>query len=84
MTLLNVRKTLQLDYLMLLSVLGLAFYIAFIPHLNYPYPLHVDEWVHIAYSKAMLQTGSTTFVEPFFGQSTYSLSFNLEAGFHLF
>jgi hypothetical protein len=64
--------------------MALAFYIAFIPHQNYPYPLHVDEWVHLAYAKAMLQAGSTTFTEPFFGESTVVLSSNLEAGFHLF
>jgi len=84
MTLLNVRRILRLDFLILLPILGLAFYIAFIPHQNYPYPLHVDEWFHLAYSKAMLQSGSTTFIEPFFGQATIGLGSNLEAGFHLF
>ena len=72
------------DYWKLLPLLGLAFYIAFIPHQNYPYPVHVDEWVHLAYSKAMLGAGSTTFTEPFYGESTIGLSSNLEAGFHLF
>jgi len=75
---------LKLDYLMLLPILGLAFYVAFIPHLNYPYALHVDEWVHLARSNAMLQAGDTTFIDPFFGQGTMSLSSNLEASFHLF
>jgi len=84
MTLHNIRRILQSEYLRLLPILGLAFYIAFIPHQNYLYPLHVDEWLHLAYSKAMLQSGSTTFIEPFLGQSTISLSSNLEAGFHLF
>jgi hypothetical protein len=32
----------------------------------------------------MLQAGSTTYTEPFFGESTTRLSSNLEAGFHLF
>jgi len=64
--------------------MALAFYIAFIPHQSYPYPVHIDEWVHLALSKAMLQSGSTTFVEPFFGGATRGLSSNLEAGFHLF
>jgi len=58
------------DYLKLVPILGLAFYIAFIPHQSYPYPLHVDEWVHVVFSKAMLQSGS--------------VPSNLEAGFHLF
>ncbi|MFC2020315.1 hypothetical protein ACFLU1_00745 [Chloroflexota bacterium] len=84
MILLNIRKILQFDYLVLLSILGLAFYIAFIPHQTYLYALHVDEWVHLARSEAMLQAGSTTFVEPFLGKGTMSLGSNLEAGFHLF
>ncbi|MFC2021851.1 hypothetical protein ACFLTR_01365 [Chloroflexota bacterium] len=78
------RKILQFDYLMLLPILGLAFYIAFIPHQNYPYPLHVDEWVHLAISRAMLLAGDITFTDPFSGQITRGLSSNLEAGFHLF
>ncbi|MFC2034317.1 hypothetical protein ACFLTT_02830 [Chloroflexota bacterium] len=84
MNLITVTKILKLDYLKLIPILGLAFYIAFIPHLNYPYPLHVDEWVHLAHSNILLQTGSTASAEPFFGQITYSLSPSLEAGYHLF
>ena len=59
---------------MLLPVLGLAFYIAFIPHQNYPYPLHVDEWLHLVHSRELIEAGSITFPG----------SFLLEVGFHLF
>jgi len=52
----------KFDYLILLPIIALAFYIAFIPHHNYPYPVHIDEWVHLASSKAMLSAGSTTFL----------------------
>ena len=68
----------------MLPIMALAFYIAFIPHQIYPYPIHVDEWVHLALSKAMLQSSSTTIIDPFFGAGTRGLSSNLEAGFHLF
>ena len=68
----------------LLPVLALAFYVAFIPHQGYPYPLHIDEWLHLAYSKAMLQAGNTTIIDPFLGQRVLGLSENLEAGFHAF
>jgi hypothetical protein len=64
--------------------MALAFYLAFIPHHDYPYLVHLDEWNHLAYSKAMLQAGSTTFIDPFYGQSTVSLSSDLEASFQLF
>ncbi|MDP3880157.1 MAG: hypothetical protein Q8Q07_07645 [Dehalococcoidales bacterium] len=80
----NDRGILRLDYLLLLPVLGLAFYIAFIPHQNYPYPLHVDEWVHLARSSAIIEEGSITIIDPFFGQSVVSLSSNLEASFQMF
>ena len=72
------------DYSKLLPILLLAFYMAFIPHQNYPYPVHIDEWVHLTYSEALLDAKSTTFIEPFYGQSTIGLSSNLEASFQLF
>ena len=76
----STNKTPILDYIILLPILGLAFYIAFIPHQSYPYPVHIDEWVHLAYAKAMLKAGSTTFIDPFGGQTILTLSNNLEAG----
>jgi len=72
------------DLATLLPILALAFYIAFIPHYNYPYPVHIDEWVHLARSEAMMRLGSTTFFDPLSGGSTMGLGSNLEAGFHLF
>jgi len=39
----NTDRTAKFDYLILLPILGLAFYIAFIPHHSYPYPVHVYE-----------------------------------------
>ena len=66
----NIWRLAKSDYLKLMPILALAFYLAFIPHLNYPYPVHIDEWVNWERSNAML------------GTSTISLG--LEAGFHLF
>ena len=31
------------DYVIVVPVLVLAFYMAFIPHINYPYAVHIDE-----------------------------------------
>ena len=70
----NVHRIPKFDYLILLPIMALAFYIAFIPHYNYPYPLHVDEWINLVRSKALIETGNITF----------SGSFLLETGFHLF
>ena len=59
---------------MLLPILGLAFYIAFIPHRDYPYAIHVDEWVHLIRANMLMDAGSVTFPGVF----------SLEVGFHLF
>ncbi len=87
----NTCRAAKLDYLMLVPIMALAFYIAFIPHHNYPYLVHIDEWMHLTYSKAILQAGSTTFINPFYGEgvagltgSELGLGEHLEAGFHLF
>lgn len=80
----NIRRLAGSDYLKLVPILALAFYIAFIPHQNYPYLVHLDEWIHLAHSNAMLKAGSVTFIDPFSGQSTIGPSSNLEAAFHLF
>lgn len=74
----------RLDYLVLLPILALAFYMAFLPHQGYLYPVHIDEWLHLAYSNAALQAGGVSFLDPFFGQSATGLSSNLEASFQLF
>jgi len=79
----NTRPADKSAYL-ILPVMALAFYIAFIPHQDYLYPLHIDEWLHIAYSESILASGSTTYLEPFYGESSLGISSSLEAGFHIF
>ena len=71
------------DVLKLLPILALALYIAFIPHHGYPYPVHVDEWMHLARSNAMMQAGSATFADPFTGQWPAGISYELFHGYHL-
>ena len=77
-----IYKILKLDNLMLFPILALAFYIAFIPHQNYPYPVHIDEWNLLSYMKAMQGAGNVSFADPYSGQSVPLFSV-LEAGFHL-
>ena len=71
------------DYVKLVPILALAFYIAFIPNQNYPYPVHIDEWRHIAESNALLQAAATNHHDPFTG-GTAIFRMLLESGFHLF
>jgi hypothetical protein len=71
------------DYTKLVPVLALAFYMAFIPHLNYPYAVHIDEWVHIAHSNSLLNTGTIFYPDPFTGTGSSGLVGLLELGYHL-
>ncbi len=90
MNLSRICKSFKLDYLMLLLIMVLAFYMALIPHQNYPYPVHIDEWVHLANSKALLEAGSTTYTDPFLGEGMVTIMTpsgfwaNRGAGFYIF
>jgi len=79
----NAWKLAKSDYIKLVPILALAFYMAFIPHLNYPYAVHIDEWVHIAHSNALLRTADIYYPHPFYGQGTVSVRDLLELGYHL-
>lgn len=68
----------------LIPILALVVYIASIPHKDYPYPVHIDEWVHMARAEAMLRAGDTSFNDPFSMQTRFTISANLETGFQLF
>jgi len=72
------------DYFKLTLILGLAFYTAFIPHWDYPYLIHVDEWIDLTFAKATMHAGGLTFTEPFFGQAVVTPASNYDSGFHLF
>lgn len=70
------------EYLVLAAVLIFAFFMAYIPHLNYPYPLHIDEWEHFALSQSLLEAGTTDYLDPLLGEKR--VSGHPEGGFHLF
>ncbi len=72
------------SFYFLLPVVLLALFIAFIPNLHYAYPVHIDEWVHIAHGEALLRAGDIIYPEPFTGQLVSGLVSRLEAGFHVF
>lgn len=60
--------------IILILLIFLGFYLNFLPHLNYDYPLHVDEWVHFTYSQHISDNSPL-----YFGGESNSL----EHGFHL-
>ena len=69
---------------LLVFILLLAIYMAFIPHMGYAYPFHGDEWMHMAYAETVAQTGAITFPDPFTGLGEVGLGSNLWVGFHIF
>ena len=75
------------DYIKLVPILVLAFYITFIPHIDYPYPVHVDEWRHIAHNNALIQAADIDYPDPFSGRTLAGgerIVAELEVGFHIF
>ena len=79
----NAWKVIKSDYFKLVPILALAFYVAFIPHLNYPYAVHIDEWVHISHSNALLRAADIFYPDPFPGQESGAKAALLELGYHL-
>lgn len=77
-------RLVKTEYWLLIPILVLAFYITFIPHQKYQFPIHVDEWVHMARAEAIMRAGDTSFNDPFSLQGGQTFSSNLEGGFHVF
>jgi hypothetical protein len=70
--------------LLLLLILLLALFMAFIPHIGYAYPLHGDEWTHLTYAKTISQTGAITFPDPFTGEGISAPGKdNVWVGYHI-
>lgn len=53
--------------ILLVAIIGLAFFMALYPRLDYPYPLHVDEWMHLGHTTQILHTGHLDYPHPFHG-----------------
>jgi hypothetical protein len=80
----NFYRVLKSDYLKLLPIMGLAFYVAFIPHQSYPYPVHIDEWFHIAFANEVMgKAHLLNLSEPFLGGAPVWNQY-FELGFHVF
>jgi len=63
------------------AILALAFFMASIPHWDYAYPLHIDEWWHYGDAQSLITTGHTPYPDPF--DSGALLSTDKEIGFHI-
>jgi len=80
----NIMKLVRSDYLKMLPILVLAFYLAFIPHQGYPYLVHLDEWIHQSCADEVIKEGhAVSLTDPFTG-GTRMTNQVVEVGFHLF
>lgn len=80
----NIHKIPKSDYLILPFIMGLAYYLAFIPHQSYPYLVHLDEWIHLAASNQIINQATTVgLTNPWFGGAPNDNQV-FEIGFHLF
>lgn len=78
------RRLFASEIVKLLPILALACYFALIPHLDDDYPVHVDEWAHLTYTKALQEAESIDFTEPF-PTSLYPTDVqDPEIGYHVF
>ena len=69
-------------FIILVGILCFTLFMMFLPHLsnNYYLPFHVDEWIHWSYSQSVMESGSTTFTNPYTGVGNTT---HAETGFHI-
>ncbi len=68
--------------ILLVAIIALAFYMALYPRLDYPYPLHVDEWMHLGHTTQILNTGSLDYPHPFQG-GQWEVGGHPETGYYI-
>ena len=62
------------------GILLFSFWVGMNPHWDYPYPLHVDEWIHIGLAQGALEERGLEYASPYGGGQ---VSFHQEMGFHV-
>ncbi len=78
---LSERQRCVIEGLLLVLILLLAFFMAYIPHLDYIYPIHIDEWWRYGDAQSLIETGHIPYPDPFSsGETLYE---DIEVGYHL-
>ena len=72
----------MVEAIVLCGILSLSIYMAMLPRLGYPFPLHVDEWIHLSWMQWLLDSGRATFPDPYAG-GRQVLSGNMEPGYQV-
>lgn len=68
--------------ILLICIILLSLFLTIYPHLDYKYPLHVDEWIHVTVSEETMEKGMVPSYDPYL--SWYRPHNNFEDGFHIF
>ncbi|MFW6122276.1 MAG: hypothetical protein ACOC80_15445 [Petrotogales bacterium] len=68
-------------FILLILILAFSVFMISLPHWSDHYflPFHVDEWIHWSYSKSVIESGSSSFINPYTGGGVVQ---SLELGFH--
>jgi len=61
------KRSSLIEAILLCLILALAFYMALWPRLDYPFPMHVDEWMHLGHTLQITETGHLDYPNPFLG-----------------
>ncbi|MCK4348691.1 MAG: hypothetical protein KAW47_08750 [Thermoplasmatales archaeon] len=77
---LKFKKIKNPKFLLLAFILAFSAFMIFLPHYRGDYflPFHVDEWMNWSYGKAVMETGSSAFIDPYLGSGIVQ---SLEPGF---
>ena len=59
------KKSSLIEVILLCVILAVAFYMALWPRLDYPFPLHVDEWMHLGHTTQLLDSGHVNYPNPY-------------------
>jgi hypothetical protein len=64
----KIRRILRSTDILLIPIIGLAVYLVFLPHHDYPYLVHLDEWTQLASSNEIIRQGDLrSLTNPFLG-----------------
>jgi len=76
------KRSSLIEAILLCVILAIAFYMALWPRLGYPFPLHVDEWMHLGHTTQLLNTGQVNYPNPFHG-GQWEVAGHPETGYYL-
>ena len=63
----TVKRSHLIEAILLCLIIALAFFMALYPRLDYPFPLHVDEWMHLGNTQQIVEHGDLSYPNPWQG-----------------